>query len=191
MSTDPDELLEIYDAEGRPTGVAKRREAIHRDGDWHLAFFCWIVRDNGDVVLQKRAPTKDVWPDRFDASAAGHVRFGETAAQAAREIEEELGIEVDVRDLEAVGRHRQEHIHENGIIDREIHDIHVLRCDLPLEQYRPGPEVTGVVAVPIDQIVELVEGMRTEIVTTLGVLRSDDLVPYDAEYWRRIAAYSR
>ena len=64
------EQLEVYDAQGNPTGAAKSRAAIHRDGDWHLALFCWIVTTDGRVLLQKRAATKDVWPGRYDASAA-------------------------------------------------------------------------------------------------------------------------
>ncbi len=212
-TTDPDELLEVFDAAGEPTGVAKTRAAIHADGDWHLAFFCWIVREsNGglggvgevEVVLQRRAPHKDVWPGHFDASAAGHVRFGETLREASREIEEELGLRVDPAQLEPLTRHRQEHVHESGIVDREIHDVYVLRCDTPLEDYRPGPEVTGLVAVPVAHLVELACGTRPSLATTLVqhapdgatshepiTLRRDDLVPYDVGYWEKIAHSGR
>lgn len=202
-----DELLEVFDAEGRPKGVAKTRAAIHRDGDWHLAFFCWIFREGGDaregleVVLQKRAATKDVWPGRFDASAAGHVRFGETMEDASREIEEELGIRPEARELVLVMRHAQEHVHESGLVDRELHDVHVLRWAAPLEEYRPGPEVSGLVAVPVRSFLELASGARESLATELVtfddtgrarrealVLRSGDLVPYDAAYHARIAA---
>ena len=79
-TNDPDELLEVFDKNGHGTGRAKTRAEIHRQGLWHLAFFCWIVTSAGEVVLQRRAATKDVWPGRFDASAAGHVRFGGWAA---------------------------------------------------------------------------------------------------------------
>lgn len=206
-TTDPDEFLEVYDAEGRPTGEAKTRAAIHQDGDWHLAFFCWIVRagDGGlEVVLQRRAATKDVWPGRFDASAAGHVRFGKTIDQATREIEEELGIHVEPRELRHVLRHRQEHVHPNGLVDREIHDVHLVRRDGPLDDYRPGPEVTALVSVPLDALVELTEGTRGAIATTLvtfdadgrahhepTVLLRDALVPYDAGYHAAIAGAAR
>lgn len=208
-TSDPDEPLEVYDASGEPTGIAKARAAVHRDGDWHLAFFCWIVRRGAggdeEVVLQRRAPHKDVWPGRFDASAAGHVRFGETIAEATREIDEELGISVDVALLERLTRHRQEHVHENGLVDRELHDVHLLRCELPLERYRPGPEVTGLVSVPLDGVLQLVTGEKESLATTLVTfdaagaakheaiaLTAGDLVPYDAAYWRAIrdAAYS-
>lgn len=206
-TTDPDELIEVYDAEGRPTGEAKTRALVHRDGDWHLAFFCWIVRrgeEGLDVVLQKRAATKDVWPGRFDASAAGHVRFGETIEQATREIEEELGIHVEPRELQHVLRHHQEHVHQSGLVDREIHDVHLVRSDRPLDDYRPGPEVSGLVAVPLEALRELVAGTRASIATTLvsfdaewrahhqpALLRRDDLVPYDLGYHSAIAGAAR
>lgn len=207
-TSNPAELLEVYDASGEPTGLAKARGAIHRDGDWHLAFFCWIVRRTGaglEVVLQKRAAFKDVWPGHFDASAAGHVRFGESTAESAREIDEELGIHVDAAELEPLARHRQEHVHASGLVDRELHDVHLLRCDRALEGYRPGPEVAGLVSVLLDEVVELAGGARRSIATTLVtfdvsgaaahaplLLEQRDLVPYDAAYWQaiRAAAYS-
>ena len=197
--TDPDEMLEVFDKNGKATGRARTRGEIHREGLWHLAFFCWIVTTDGHVVLQKRASHKDVWPDRFDASAAGHVRFGETMAQGAREIEEELGLSVDVEELVPVMQHRQEHRHENGLVDREIHQVHLLRCDLPLADYRPGPEVTGLARVLFRDLIELTERSRLELPTTLVtfedstairtplVLHREDVVPYAMGYLRAVA----
>lgn len=199
-TTDPHELLEVFDAKGRPTGHARTRREIHEKGLWHLAFFCWIVTGAGNVVLQKRAAWKDVWPGRFDASAAGHVRFGENLAQAARELDEELGLTVDVAALEPVMRHRQEHRHASGLVDREVHDVYLLRCDRRLEDYSPGPEVSGLVLVPLRSLVQLDQRTRLEIPTVLVtfderhepsrtplVLQREDLVPYDPGYLAAIA----
>lgn len=153
-----DELLEVFDASGRPTGVAKTRAAIHRDGDWHLAFFCWIVTSEGRVLLQRRASHKDVWPNRLDASAAGHVRFGEGIAGALREIEEELGVAPPpLEALEHLGRFRHESVHPNGIVCREHEDVWLWRSDRALEDYRPGPEVAGLVFVRLDELASLGE----------------------------------
>jgi isopentenyldiphosphate isomerase len=202
--TDPDELLEVFDADGWGTGRAKARGPIHRDGDWHLAFFCWIVRAGPrgpELVLQKRSAIKDVWPGRFDASAAGHVRFGETRAEMLREVEEELGLEIAESELVRLPRHRQEHRHPNGIIDREHHELNLLRCDLPFEAYRPSPlEVSGLAALPAAELADLAEGRRERIATELvefgpgGPIRRtpldfrrENLVPYDDGYHSRLA----
>ena len=202
--TDPDELLEVYDPAGRPTGRAKARGPVHRDGDWHLAFFCWIVRAGArgpELVLQQRSAAKDVWPGRFDASAAGHVRFGETRREMLREIAEELGLMVSEFELVQLPRHRQEHRHPNGLVDREHHDLNLLLCELPFEAYRPDrAELSGLMAVPCAELAELAEGKRSAIegefvqFGPMGPRRrsplrlgSDHIVPYDAGYHRRLA----
>ena len=155
---DPQEQLEVYDTQGNPTGVAKSRGAIHRDGDWHLAFFCWIVTSDGRVLLQKRAATKDVWPGLWDASAAGHVRFGEGLGGALREIEEELGVTPPaIGELDYLGRFSTASTHANGIVCREHQDTFRWRSDRALSDYRPGPEVASLLLVPLAELASMGE----------------------------------
>ena len=202
------ERLEVFTADGRPTGVAKDRAAVHEDGDWHLAFFCWLVRAGAagpELVLQRRAATKDVWPGRWDASAAGHVRFGETEREAAREIEEELGVPLTLDGLVPLGRHFEEHVHPGGLVDREIHASFVARSDLELHAYQPDPaEVDALCAIELGALLELVEGTLdragVDVVSTTeggawtrrrADLAATDLVPYAPAYLRRVADAAR
>ena len=78
------------------------------------------------------------------------------------------------------------------------------RHDPPLESYRPSPvEVSGLISVPAEALADLVEGVRDSLEVELfefhlaaGLsrsplrLRSDDLVPYDAGYHRRLAGWA-
>src|SRR5919204_208434 len=117
QQNDPGELLEILDADGRATGRAQSRAAIHLNGDWHKAFHCWIVRDSGrQVVLQRRSLGKDTYAGCWDAAAAGHWRFGESPEEAAREIDEELGLDVPFSSLVYRGRERAERSFDNGLV---------------------------------------------------------------------------
>lgn len=201
QQNDPTELLEVFTADGQPTGIAKTRAAIHLDGDWHLAFHCWIVRDGGrEVVLQRRSLVKDTFAGKWDAAAAGHWRFGETAAQAAREIEEELGLDVAFEALTYRARERSARQFADGLTDSELHDIYVLQDDRPLTEFRPDPaEVIGLAAFRSADLVALAEGILSELDAlesvkvvgdgslepiTLRVTR-EDLVPYSAERLRR------
>ncbi|MFN0070085.1 MAG: NUDIX hydrolase, partial [Chloroflexota bacterium] len=112
--TSPNELLEIWTAEGTPTGQGARRGDIHLQGLWHSAFYCWVARPrNGvaEVLLQHRSSTKDVFPGLFNCSAAGHMRLGESMSEAVRELEEELGLADTLDELLPFGTHRQEHVH--------------------------------------------------------------------------------
>ena len=200
--TDPRELLEVYDPDGLPTGQAKTRGTIHLEGDWHLAFFCWVARPGPrgtEILLQHRAARKDVWPLRFDASAAGHIRFGESMEEAAREVREELGILVELSDMVPLGRHRQQHYHANGLIDREHHALHLLTPGPPDGAYAPDPmEVAGLAWIDADDLLGLVEGrLRQADVRYRAVnappdgwvprtLTPADLVPYEDGYHRRL-----
>ena len=93
-----DELLDLYSASGTPLGRAKPRSAVHRDGDWHKTFHCWMCYrgEAGQemLILQKRSPHVETWPNRFDITAAGHYRTGEDLSGGVREIAEELGVSV-------------------------------------------------------------------------------------------------
>jgi isopentenyldiphosphate isomerase len=198
---DPDELLEVFDTAGRPTGQAKTRAAIHLDGDWHRAFHCWIVRRAGtEVVLQRRSLAKDTFAGCWDAAAAGHWRFGESAAEAAREITEELGITVPFEALEYRGREHAARRFSNGLTDRELHEIYLLRDDRPLLEYRPDAgEVIGLAAFGIADLIALASGGVASIVareaatvTAEGLLvatelsvTAEDVVPYRADRLRR------
>ena len=63
----------------------------------------WI-RVGNQVIIQRRSVTKAVNPDRWDASAAGHIHAVERPhAAAIRETFEELGIELDPMNLKCLG----------------------------------------------------------------------------------------
>lgn len=205
QQNDPQELLEVFDAEGRPTGKSRARAAVHLDGDWHQAFHCWILRRNRQqVVLQRRSLNKDTFPGCWDAAAAGHWRFGETAEEAAREIAEELGLAVSFAELVYRGRETGSRRFANGLIDREHHQVYVLETDRPLADYRPDPrEVIGLAAFAADDLVAVAAGRLPEMHAleavhvhpdgTLelapAVVRRQDLVQYSAARLRRMLGW--
>ncbi|HEX5166400.1 MAG TPA: NUDIX domain-containing protein [Thermomicrobiales bacterium] len=156
-TTDPqDELFDVLDDEGRPTGVAKRRGDVHRDGDWHGALHIWVcgVGDDGRsfTLFQRRSMTKDTWPGYLDTTIGGHIRSGETLAETVREAEEEIGLAVSLDDLTWIGR-RSVGGSRGQIIDREVQSIYAVRSDQPLPDYRLHPqEVDALVAVELDAV---------------------------------------
>jgi isopentenyldiphosphate isomerase len=202
QQNDPDELLEVFDSAGRATGRARSRAAVHLDGDWHQAFHCWIVRRHGlEVVLQRRAVAKDTFGGLWDASAAGHWRFGERPEEAAREIAEELGLDISFSELVYLGRERASRRFANGLTDREHHQVYALECDRALSEYRPDPrEVSGLAAFPAQGLLALVAGRQAALpaveAVAVGidgrlehvavVVERTDLVPYSVARLRRM-----
>ncbi|MBZ0292795.1 MAG: NUDIX hydrolase [Anaerolineae bacterium] len=147
------EMLDIYDENLTPLGV-KERSAVHRDGDWHRTFHCWVIYRSTDgvdyMVVQKRGPDKDLFPNMLDVSAAGHYEAGESTADGVREIREELGLDVDFDDLIPVGI-RVSVARQFGLVDYEFNDVFFLICDQPLNAYHfQKEEISGLVRFAID-----------------------------------------
>src|SRR5438093_7764462 len=160
---DPEELFDLCDPRGRPLGTTKPRGQVHRDGDWHRAFHCWIVvpspTDAPDLILQRRSEIKDTWPGLWDVSAAGHYAAGEGIEGGLREIKEELGLVVPEEDLVQAGWRREEAFYENGLIEREIQDVFFLLSPIEVASLHPHPEeVSGVAVVPLAELTRLCEG---------------------------------
>jgi isopentenyldiphosphate isomerase len=95
-STDsPDELFDLVDRDDHVIGVVRRRDAHRNPALIHRSVQALIFSSDGRLLLQKRSARKDLFPGYYCASASGHVDAGEDyATTAAREIREELGVEL-------------------------------------------------------------------------------------------------
>ena len=105
-----EEIFDVCNGEGMPTGQVVERSIAHRDGILHRTAHVWIVRRNGagyDILLQKRSKSKDSFPGFYDTSSAGHIPAGdEPLPSALRELEEELGIRAEKSQLQYAGTFR-------------------------------------------------------------------------------------
>ncbi|MCA9833010.1 MAG: NUDIX domain-containing protein [Thermomicrobiales bacterium] len=167
---DPNEYFDVVTEDGQPTGVAKRRADVHRDGDWHRAVHVWFygIDDNGAfLLLNQRGRNKDTWPLALDATVGGHLGAGETVEDAFREVHEEVGVNIDPERFDYLFRRSRSS--ENlipGVIDRELQDVYLVRDDRPLAAYAPNfAELEGLVQVPVDAADHLFRG---EIESCMG-----------------------
>jgi isopentenyldiphosphate isomerase len=194
-----DELLDIYDHDHNPCGVAPRSIA-HRDGLWHDSFHCWIVSGSSypALILQLRGPHKDTFPNMLDISAAGHLLSGEQPMDGLRELEEELGVQVLESQLYPLGI-RQHETYGDGFINREFNHTFLFRDDRRLEGYQLQTlEVTGLVSLPLagarllfDGESEYAEVEELRVIDGRVQLRLRnitlaDLVPHGEAYYRAI-----
>jgi isopentenyldiphosphate isomerase len=160
------ELLDIYDENLTWLGT-KERDAVHRDGDWHRVFQCWVIyrdREGRDwIVLQRRGADKDFYPNLLNVTAAGHYTAGETMRDGVREVREELGIDVEYEDLIPLGR-RVGIARQGNLVDHEIADVFFYICDKPLREYNyQREEVDGLVAFDINKGLAMYAGERESI----------------------------
>lgn len=74
------------------------RDRAHAEGILHRSGVVFLTRSDGRILVQHRSPSKRIFPDCYDASAAFHVTYGESYGQAAvRELREETGVPAPVR----------------------------------------------------------------------------------------------
>jgi len=86
------EIFDVVDDADNIVGQLSRQE-VHRLGLRHRATHILIFNGRGEVFLQQRSLSKDMWPGVWDSSASGHVDSGENYdACAVRELREELGL---------------------------------------------------------------------------------------------------
>ena len=123
------ELIDVLAPDGKPAGIRKPKDAIHRDGDLHRAAHVWIIATDGRILLQRRSLRKENNP-------------GESAIDAAvRETQEELGLTIVPAELEFVASLQEKSVLNDGkYIDNEIHEIFLVRRDVDVASLALDPE---------------------------------------------------
>ncbi|CAA0241506.1 NUDIX hydrolase [Tenacibaculum maritimum] len=129
-----DELIAIVDHTGNYTGKTCLKSEAHTNGFFHLTVHIWLYTSNGKILLQKRAPSKKVFPNMWDISVAGHVAASEKIMTAAlREVKEEIGLKITAKELFKITVRKHQISHSNGIQDNEFHHVFIAKLTCPFD----------------------------------------------------------
>lgn len=127
-----EEIFDVVDEKGVPTGECVTRSKAHGEGIRHRTAHVWVAKKEGmewKVLLQKRAMNKDSFPGRYDTSSAGHIQAGDEPLESAmRELSEELGIMALPKQLKPVGKFMidyEKEFHGRLFKDNEIAFVYV------------------------------------------------------------------
>lgn len=87
------ELFIVVDRQDNILGYRTRYDCHHDKTLIHRVTNIALFNAKGEVLLQKRSLTKDLYPGMYTLSASGHVSKGESYEEAAqRETQEEIGV---------------------------------------------------------------------------------------------------
>lgn len=130
------EYLDILDKNGNQTGKRELRTIVHQKGLWHRAVFVAIINSKNQILLQKRGPNKDSHPNCWDISVGGHIPAGMNSLEAAdKELEEELGIKVDSKDLQHLFSYKHSVILNDGkFLNNSWYDLYLLKKDIKINE---------------------------------------------------------
>lgn len=162
-----EEMLDVLNSDGTPTGETISKKDAHKNGVWHRAAHVWFVNNNKEILLQKRADHIESHPGEYDISAAGHLTAGDTFIRGAlREVKEELGIELEEKELVKIGELSCESTqHEGKYINKEYNDIYVVKKDIPISDFTiQESEVSLIKYIPIKEFKKWVEEKRNDLV---------------------------
>lgn len=131
-----DELIDLFDENNNPLNKQAMKSQAHKKGFWHRAGHVWIYNSKKELLLQLRTKDKEMHPNEWDISAAGHIRAGETPIQGAlREVQEELGLKIFETDLNFVATKKVESQFKN-INNKEFYYIYTLQYNGPLSNLK-------------------------------------------------------
>lgn len=119
------ELWDLYDSQRRPLHRTHMRGVPMQKGEYHVVVFVWILNSRGELLLTKRSPEKEAYPNVW-AVTGGSAIAGETSLQAiTRELFEETGIRAAESELVFLKTFERA---------TSFSDTYLLQKDVPLEE---------------------------------------------------------
>ena len=159
-----EEIFDVYTRDGKYLGT-KPKSFCHSEnpGVYHKPVWIWIINDNNEVLVQKRAACKKNHPNKWDMPSAGHVIAGETSIKGAiRETYEELGVKSEESDYKFIC----EYICDSSY---EIAQVYLLKLNLNIDEFElQENEVSEVKWLNYDKFKDL--------------FYSDEFVKFDDDY---------
>lgn len=123
-----EELIDVLDENGNKTGEIVTRTQIHKEGLWHKIVVIAIIDKEGRLLMLQRAKDKAKNPLKWDVSSAGHVSSNQTSIESAiRETQEELGIEVNEKELQYILTYKDNVKIDEDYIDNQIYDCYIVK----------------------------------------------------------------
>ncbi|MFZ2149648.1 MAG: NUDIX domain-containing protein [Minisyncoccia bacterium] len=115
------ELLEVVDGNDSIIGLEDRKK-IHRDGLLHREIHIFFITPKGEIIFQHRAKNKDTFPDKLDATVAGHVEPNASYEETAvKETKEETGLDIKPKSLILLEKMNLREVDETtGLINNTI-----------------------------------------------------------------------
>ncbi|WP_418275230.1 isopentenyl-diphosphate Delta-isomerase [Isoptericola jiangsuensis] len=131
-----DHVVTCDDA-GNRTGTVPRADVHTTDTPLHLAFSCYLLDADDNLLVTRRALVKRTWPGVWTNSFCGHLRWTESVEDSlVRHAAHELGGRVTDIDV-ALPEFRYRAVDASGVVENEICPVYVARVVGDVE---PNPD---------------------------------------------------
>lgn len=131
MTSSP-ELVVLVDEKGRSIGTRLKTDVHDTNTARHLAFSCYLMDERGQVLLTRRALSKQTWPGVWTNSFCGHPSPEEQMTDAIhRRAQQELGTKVAAITSE-LPNFSYRAVDASGIVENEVCPVFSARLAGPL-----------------------------------------------------------
>ena len=150
------EVWDLYDKDRIKTDKQMYRGNPVPAGFYRIVVHLAIFNSDGKMLIQQRQPFKQGFGGLWDISVGGSAIAGDTSSgAAARELSEELGLNVDFTDIRPAFT-----VNFNGGFD----DIYLLDLDVDISKVTlQESEVCAVKWATREEIIEMIDAIYKEI----------------------------
>ncbi len=120
-------LLILVNKKDKVLGYKEKRKCHLGSGLTHRAFSIFIFNDKNEILIQKRAKGKMLWPGFWANACCSHPRKSESYKKSAkRRLKEEMGIDANLR---PVFKFYYQAKYKNIGSENELCSVLVGKCD--------------------------------------------------------------
>lgn len=168
------EYVDLYDSNRLKLNKIIERKDKPLPGEYMVVTHALFINENDEILIQKRVPTKSLWPSLWDLSCSGALKAGETSQQGIeREIKEELGVDIDLTNTPPT---------LSASFDYGFSDYYVIPYTRPIEEFTPEPkEITDLKWVSQQELYKLLEEKQFVPYSPLFIEALFDLYQHQTE----------
>lgn len=172
------EQLTTYNAFNQPIGKADRSE-VHKNGFWHRSVNYLVLDQKKRALIFQDSKALDQFDKDtfFIKMNGGHVQGDDMESEMARELHEELGLEVSqASGTHFLGVYQVSFEPKEDFVNREFMYFYLVSFENALQNVgMDDAEVKTVLEIPIDDTVDLLTGGRAQIEVTATDVNSTEM----------------
>lgn len=120
------ERVDLYDSNRLFLNKTMNRKDSPQSGEFFIVVHGLLINKFGDILIQQRVSSKELWPNLWDVSCSGALIAGESSQEGLeREIYEELGIRIDLSNTPPT---------LTASFEQGFSDYYVIKCDKILDE---------------------------------------------------------
>lgn len=140
------ELWDLYDGNRRPLNKTHKRGVPISKGEYHIVVDIWTINSDGKILIDKRHSNKK-FGGLWECTGGSVIMSEDSKMGSIRELEEELGIKANIKDLIL--------IHSIRLEDRFV-DTYIIKKDVEINILKlQEEEVTEARFVTLKELDEL------------------------------------